>query len=129
MGARRIDDRDGIEALRLAPQFVVLISEPRSADGRFARVAIHDAADGLSEVPFYILDADSEECQDWLASLNLPVVIVAREPGTGSLLWVSNGRVVEFSGRDQRLSAGQIVAKTRDHFYLDSDILREAGPG
>ncbi len=87
-------------------------------------MAIHDAADRLPEVPFYLLDADSEDCQRWLASLDLPIITNGRAPGTGSLLWLSRGRVVEFSSRDQSLSGGQIVSKTRALFYLDSDILR-----
>ncbi len=128
MGARHIGDGDGIAALRRTPHFVVLISNPRLADGRFARMEIHDAADLLPEVLFCILDEDSEECQRWLASLNLPIITVGRAPGTGSLLWLRKGHVLEFSDRDQRLDGWQIVAKTRALFYLDSDILREAGP-
>jgi len=129
MGACHIGDGDGIAAIRLAPHFVVLITNPRLADGRFARMAIHDAADRLPEVPFCILDEDSEECQRWLASLDLPTITLGRAPGTGSLLWLSKGRVLEFSSRDQRFNGWQIVSKTRALFYLDSDILREAGPG
>jgi hypothetical protein len=129
MGARHIGDGDGIAALRLAPHFVVLITNPRLADGRFARMAIYDAADQLPEVPFFILDEDSEECQRWLASLDLPIITVGRAPGTGSLLWLWKGRIVEFSSRDQRLNGWQIVSKTRALFYLDSDILQEDVPG
>ena len=104
MGARHVGDGDGIVAFCRLPHFGVLITNPRLAQGRFARMAMHDAADRLPGVAFGILDEDSEECQRWLASLDLPTIAIERSPGTGSLLWISNGRVCEFSSRDQRLS-------------------------
>ena len=129
MTARHIDDRDGTADLDLVPRFVVLITNPRLVEGRFARMAVRDAARGLPEVPFFTLDEDAEDCQRWLASLNLPVIADGRAPGTGSLLWLSRGRVVEFSSREQRLDASQIIAKTRFNFHLDSETLEELSQG
>ena len=103
MGVRYIDDRAGIAALCSARHFVVLITKPRFADGRFARMAIHDAAHRLLEIPFFIVDVDSEECQRWLASLDLPIFAFGNKLGTGSILWLSNGHVLEFSSTEQRL--------------------------
>ena len=82
MGACHIGDGDGIAALRLAPHFVVLITNSRLAHGRFARMAIYDADDRLPEVSFCILDEDSEECQRWPASLDLPTTTLGRAAGT-----------------------------------------------
>ena len=92
-------------------------------------MAFREAAGRLPEVPFFTLDEDSEDCQRWLASLDLPVIAHGRAPGTGSLLWLSQAGVVEFSGRDQRLNASQIIAKTRAIFHLDSETLEGCTSG
>jgi hypothetical protein len=128
VAARHVSDPYVVAAIGLVPRFVALITSSGSAEARFARMAIRDAADRLPEVPFYLLDEDSEGCQRWLAALGLPVITAVRSPGTGSLLWVSRGHVLEFSGREQQLTGLQIAAKTRALFHIDSETLRGRAP-
>jgi hypothetical protein len=52
MATRHVGDRDGLAVLRITPRFVVLITNPRLVHGRFARMAIREAAGRLPEVPF-----------------------------------------------------------------------------
>jgi len=107
-----IYDASDLQALLAAPRALVFLTVPWSGPERKARVAFDSAVEQLADADIFVckLDEDTERGQQWLSSLNIPGY--TSPVGAGTILWMSNGRVMHQS-HGCALTAKEIVERTR----------------
>ena len=108
-----------IHAARTAPQALIFLRVDWSVPERLSRQAFLQAAAWLMRkhdqlgVEFFLMDEESQACQEWLATLpaaKIGPVGGGHAIGAGSVLWLEKGRLRDFQATAP--GASEIVDQT-----------------
>ena len=76
MDIQETTDPNTIDSIKAAPRSMVILSVPWSGPERVARADFRKAVNRLQQIGLlfssFVLDEESEICQQWLATLGLP---------------------------------------------------------
>jgi hypothetical protein len=112
-------DQAAVEAVQKAPRAVVLLTVKWSFYPYRVKQDFFPAVEYLrkhhqsADLQFFLLEEDAEPCKQWFENMNSPLVDAQLGVmGAGSLLWLENGKVVDFQLSGGELTSADMIART-----------------